>query len=296
MPARDRTATRTRRTWRAAYLWRAFGAAAGLGALAAAWGAFVLTRLGQVVDTVAMTATTGALPSLRGLDRVVLSLVSIPTVVGLMIAAGVIAAVRRRPALAVRAAAIIALAVASTQILKHDILWRPDVGISPAIANSLPSGHVTAAATAAVALTIVVPVRIRSLVALAGAAWTALMGIAVVLNEWHRPSDVVAAIGVVTFYALLLAPVETGTRTPRGRRVLAWAMTICVAAAVVGLVAALLTVAAATGGPAAPAGASWLADAAHAQTPATLAAATAGLASILAVATFAAWSVDRLYS
>src|SRR5690606_25579523 len=46
-------------------------------------------------------------------------------------------------------------------------------------------------------LLIAVPRRWRPLVAVAGAAYTAATGVSTLVGQWHRPSDVVAAILVV---------------------------------------------------------------------------------------------------
>lgn len=181
-----------------------------------------------------MSYASAFVTHLRGVDRHVLDVVSAPMIAGLMVVAGLIALARRRPALAVRALVIIGLATVTTQLLKHYVLWREGLA-TYGTPNSLPSGHVTAAATAAVALTIVVPARWRGATAWIGAAWTALMGLSVVVNEWHRPSDVVAAVGVVSCYALLLSPVETSPHRREGSLLItrvAWAVFGLSAAAV----------------------------------------------------------------
>jgi membrane-associated phospholipid phosphatase len=70
---------------------------------------------------------------------------------------------------------------------------RPD----SADANSLPSGHVTLVASLGVALVLVAPRLLAPFAVLAALAVTALAGVATMLAGWHRPSDVVAALGVV---------------------------------------------------------------------------------------------------
>ena len=58
----------------------------------------------------------------------------------------------------------------TTQILKYRILWRPDFNITERWdnANTLPSGHTTMAASAAVALVLLSGRRWRALSAWAG--------------------------------------------------------------------------------------------------------------------------------
>ncbi len=63
--------------------------------------------------------------------------------------------------------------------------------------NSMPSGHMTVAASVVVATVLVLPPRLRGTVALLGAAYAALTGIATLSAGWHRPSDAVAAVLVV---------------------------------------------------------------------------------------------------
>lgn len=181
------------------------------------WKLFVCTRTGQAIDTIAMMYAGSYMSLMRGFDRLILMTVSIPTVIIFMILAGVIAIVRHRWALAGRALGIIVISTLLTQFLKSMVFYRPDKGILYHTVNSLPSGHVTAAATAAVALTIVVPPRWRSLTACAGAIFTIMMGISVIGNRWHRPSDVLSAIIVVLAVTLLLTPFESRLRIPRAR-------------------------------------------------------------------------------
>ena len=79
------------------------------------------------------------------------------------------------------------------------MLWgwpRPDYGLSQRSdgGNTLPSGHTALAASAAVALILVAGPRWRSLSAWVGALFTAAMGYSTLVNQWHRPGDVIAAI------------------------------------------------------------------------------------------------------
>ena len=79
---------------------------------------------------------------------------------------------------------------------KYWALARPDYGLSQRSdgGNTLPSGHTALAASAAVALILVAGPRWRSLSAWVGALFTAAMGYSTLVNQWHRPGDVIAAI------------------------------------------------------------------------------------------------------
>jgi membrane-associated phospholipid phosphatase len=110
-----------------------------------------------------------------------------------------IAAGRSRQAVA--AVVLVLGASLTTQLLKH-LLAQPRlqevlVGYAHPWSDSFPSGHTTAAASIAVAALLVVPPRLRGVVAVAGAAFTTAMGIAVVVLEWHFPSDVLGGLLVV---------------------------------------------------------------------------------------------------
>lgn len=129
-------------------------------------------------------------------------------ILGLLVALGV-AVGRSREALA--AVVIVAGANLTTQALKH-VLTHPRVhqelvgiGIGHPWPDAFPSGHTTAAASLAAALVLVAPPRLRLPAAIVGATFTAAMGIAVVVLQWHYPSDVIGGLLVVgswTFAAI----------------------------------------------------------------------------------------------
>jgi len=111
-----------------------------------------------------------------------------------------LALVRRRLDLALGAVVVIGGAYLTTQILKYDLFARLGSDHGP---NSLPSGHTTVALSIALAALIVAPPAWRSIVAIGVSATAALVGVALVLGRWHRPSDVIAA----TFVCLVWAAV-----------------------------------------------------------------------------------------
>lgn len=142
-----------------------------------------------------------------------------------------IALVRRRPLLALGAGVVVLGANVTTQLLKAG-LGRPllDDGGMPLPgetpgAGSWPSGHVTVAMSLAMALVLVVPAAARWIAAATGASYAVGVGVAVILLDWHRPSDVVGAYLVTAAWtalvaaALLAAPGGGGLRPgpARGR-------------------------------------------------------------------------------
>ncbi|RJQ83374.1 phosphatase PAP2 family protein [Pseudonocardiaceae bacterium YIM PH 21723] len=108
---------------------------------------------------------------------------------------------------------------ALAQVLKVQVLNRPDLNVGHgSMHNSFPSGHVTLAAGATVALLLVMPARLRPYVAALGAGWTALVGTATVASGWHRLSDVlggVLLVATVTMVALAVLDGRDGSPRPR---------------------------------------------------------------------------------
>jgi len=169
-----------------------------LGLVATAYVALRTSR-GLRLDREAMDAVSS--PALT-LDRLYTGLgwVSVGTVGLSLLACVTLAVVRRRLDLALGAVVVIGGANVTTQILKYDLFARLDLGHGP---DRLPSGHTTVALSIALAAVIVAPARWRSTVAIGVSATATLVGLALVLGRWHRPSEVVAA----TFVCLVWAAV-----------------------------------------------------------------------------------------
>ncbi|ACQ78918.1 phosphoesterase PA-phosphatase related [Beutenbergia cavernae DSM 12333] len=170
----------------------------------ATWRFFVASPTGQRVDEVALRGSELGRSRLVEIAEPVLDVVSVPFLVVVVVAAVVVAAVQRRWGTALRVVVLMVGANLTTQVLKSSILDRPDLGVTPGASNSFPSGHTTVAASVAAAALMVVPRGLRPLVAVVGAAYTAATGVATMILGWHRPSDVIAAIAVVTAWSLLV--------------------------------------------------------------------------------------------
>ncbi|MCV2394922.1 phosphatase PAP2 family protein [Actinotalea sp. M2MS4P-6] len=172
---------------------------------------FVTSVSGRQVDGAALEGAEYGRGRLWQVAEPVLSVISVPFVIVVVLVAMLMAVLRRRIALAVQVAVLVVGSNVTTQVLKN-YLVRPDLGLDDRIANSLPSGHTTVAASAAAALVLAVPRRYRALAATVGAVYTAATGISTLIGGWHRPSDVVAALGVVMAWAgLVLAFGPRGT-------------------------------------------------------------------------------------
>jgi membrane-associated phospholipid phosphatase len=187
-------------------------AALALWGLWVTWDTFVLSPSGQRADQLALEGAARGQGTLWELAEPVLGVVS-NSFIGLGLAAAVILAlVRGRWWLAAQVAILVAGSNLTTQVLKHAVLDRPALlDVPRADINTLPSGHTTVAASIAVGLLIAVPRRWRPVVAVAGAAYTGATGVSTLIGQWHRPSDVVAALIVVLAWGAAVCALSSPT-------------------------------------------------------------------------------------
>ncbi len=172
-------------------------AVVGFAAVWLTWRIFVTTAEGQRVDQAAMDGAQFGRTRLWQIAEPILEVVSIPALAVVVLAAMTMAVLRRRWMLALQIAVLVVGANLTTQLLKYYVLHRPDLDVTYALANSLPSGHTTAAASVAVAAVLVVPPRARPYATVLGGVYAGLTGVSTLVGQWHRPSDVVAALFVV---------------------------------------------------------------------------------------------------
>lgn len=156
----------------------------------------VWTHLGQRADERSRWAV--ALPEqLRETLWVWLEQVSVPLIAVVTVILALIAVVRRRPEQALAAVLLIGAANVTTQLTKS-LLPRAYYGIGAD--NTLPSGHMTVVTSLLAAAVLVLPRLLRlPMVGVASFVCT-LAGASIVILRWHRPSDVVAAVGVCAFW------------------------------------------------------------------------------------------------
>ncbi|MCS4484726.1 phosphatase PAP2 family protein [Gleimia sp. 6138-11-ORH1] len=170
---------------------------------------FSLTSvLGQALDQLVLEQAKFAFPQARTLAWPIARSISVLGIVFITCVTFLIAIVKKRLALGLRMILLVVGANFSTQVVKHFLLDRPYLGVGFDLPNSLPSGHVTVALCVAIALTVVSPQKIRVPVAFLGIAFAAAVSLSVVLLGWHRPSDVVAAVLITFWWALILVPHE----------------------------------------------------------------------------------------
>lgn len=158
---------------------------------------FVRTTTGQFIDESALVEAVdihgpAGKASTQFLDWLpTISLVMAAVVVLL------VALIRRRwSAAGITLTACIGANIA-TQVIKDVLPARPDTGVVTLELNSLPSGHTTLAASAAAAVFLMSSPRWRPFVGFAGGTFAIASGASTLINQWHRPADVVAAFLLV---------------------------------------------------------------------------------------------------
>lgn len=168
-------------------------AGAGLAVLAVTAYVALRTVGGQLLDDAAMDAVTASGQAQQRLLRL-LSTVSIGSVALGLLACVVVALARRQVRVAVAAALLVGGANLTTQVLKYSVLSRsPDVLDAP---QSLPSGHTTVTLSLGMAAVLVAPPAWRRVIVPLAALAGTVVGPGTVVGRWHRPSDVIAAVGV----------------------------------------------------------------------------------------------------
>lgn len=174
---------------------------------------FVRTHEGQVVDQLAYDGAEYGRRSVTPLTQGLLdALPTVSAVVGLVLTI-VVAAVRRNGKTLVVAVGVGVAAIATTQLLKYGVLSRPDFGVDGYASNSFPSGHTTVAAASALAIFLVSSPRTRSMVGIWGTVFAVVAGVSTLADQWHRPSDVIAALLVVAFWGCVGGVVLARSRT-----------------------------------------------------------------------------------
>jgi hypothetical protein len=148
------------------------------------------TELGQRADEAALAGGTEAPRAAQEAADRLLRVVSVGSLLAAIIVLSAIAWLRRRPGLLLIPVAVIGASLVATEIFKHVILERPDMGLDRrGFGNSYPSGHTTVAVSIGMAAVLIAGSRWRGAVAFAAAALAAGAGVFVVTAEWHRPSD-----------------------------------------------------------------------------------------------------------
>lgn len=197
--------------------WVVFAVLASLGLVALYWLA-VLTPQGQAVENSGLRGADLVFGRATGTAATTLADVTPLGIICGGILVGLIALLRRRPALMLAALGSIALTTIATQILKNWVFTRPDLIEADAwyTSGSFPSGHTAAVVSIVFALAMVVPARGRTVVLVLGGLLVVVVGNLTMAASWHRASDVLGA-DLVAFASAALACAWLSTRAQIGR-------------------------------------------------------------------------------
>jgi len=158
---------------------------------------FVQTTTGQFIDESALVEAVDIHgPAGKAATQFLDWLPTISLVVAAVVVLFVTVIRRRWTAAGIAVAACIGANVA-TQVLKDVLPTRPDKGVVTLELNSLPSGHTTLAASAAAAVFLMASPRWRPMAGFVGGTFAIASGVSTLINQWHRPADVVAAFLLV---------------------------------------------------------------------------------------------------
>lgn len=175
---------------------------------------FVRTTTGQYIDESALVEAVAIHgPAGKAATQLLDWLPTLSLVMALIVVIFVCVIRRRWMAAGITVTACVAANLA-TQVIKDLVPVRPFRGVSTLDLNSLPSGHTTLAASAAAAVFIMASPRWRPLAAFLGGSFAVASGVSTLINQWHRPADVVAAflvVGVFMFPAGWLV-IRTGPK------------------------------------------------------------------------------------
>lgn len=168
---------------------------------------FVRSHTGQEADQLAYNGARFGRRSITPFTGQMLDAVPDIAVVFGVVVTALITLVRRNWRTALVALIAGSAATASAQLLKYGILDRPDLSVAGYAGNSFPSGHTTVAAASALVVFLVASPQTRSMVAGWGTAFAVLAGVATLANQWHRPSDAIAALLWVALWGCLAGAV-----------------------------------------------------------------------------------------
>lgn len=215
----------------------------GVAVTAVAYILTVGTALGQLMSELMLGGGIGAPGAVRAAEDV------LGTTSRAALAAGgvtvvAVALLQRREALALVAGATLIMANITTQVMKGAVLDRADLldNLFYVLPNSFPSGHVTAAASVAVALLLVLPPMLRSPTVILASIGVALVGASTLIAGWHRMADAIGGVFVATAWGAGLTALLVWRRgvDPVGPRTAALGRTAAQVPVIVGVVVLLL--------------------------------------------------------
>jgi membrane-associated phospholipid phosphatase len=169
----------------------------------------VRTHWGQHLDATALRGRSTLEPRAVHAAARLLTTIDVASLALIGGAIVIVALVRAGPRLALGAGIVIAGSVLTTELLKHVVLTRPELGITDKLGThaTYPSGHTTVAMSLGTAAMLVAPKRWRTTVGMIGATYASAIGVATIATANHRPSDPIGAAFVVTAWTAVIASV-----------------------------------------------------------------------------------------
>lgn len=188
---------------------------------ALAYAATVGTQVGQLMGELILGGRLGTPDAVRAAEEILRTSSRVAIAAG-GVSVVALALLQRREALALVAGGTVVMANLTTQVLKSFVLDRSNLldDLFYVLPNSFPSGHVTAVASVAVALLLVLPPILRSPTVLLASLTVALVGASTILAGWHRMADAIGGVFVATAWGAGLGAVLVWRRgvDPVGRR------------------------------------------------------------------------------
>ena len=166
--------------------------------------------------------TTLSRPRVDSSSEFLLHLLDAPLFVLWGIALVAVAVAGERPRVAAAAAAVLALAPLSAELLKPLLAHRHDhVGGAVVGAASWPSGHTTAATALALCAVLVAPRRLRKPAALLGLVFVSAVAAALLVLSLHMPSDIAGGVLLASLWMALAVFALRGSERIRPSRPMA---------------------------------------------------------------------------
>lgn len=174
---------------------------------------FVSSGIGQAFDAAAYLGHENVDRRVLSIDRHLLSLVSVTTMIVIALLILGLSILRRRIEVGFVCVGGFAVAVIGAELLKRYLPWEQLSAMDDELPTNLafdtyPSGHATITTTACLMFVVLAAPKVRPWLGVILGAVSTTYATAVVIAGWHRPSDALGGIawsGAVSFLTILIA-------------------------------------------------------------------------------------------
>lgn len=174
---------------------------------------FVSSGIGQAFDAAAYLGHENVDRRVLSIDRHLLSLVSVTTMIVIALLILGLSILRRRIEVGFVCVGGFAVAVIGAELLKRYLPWEQLSALDDELPTNLafdtyPSGHATITTTACLMFVVLAAPKVRPWLGVILGAVSTTYATAVVIAGWHRPSDALGGIawsGAVSFLTILIA-------------------------------------------------------------------------------------------